>query len=256
MILFFLLVGMCSYANKNIPVWGQNGHRVVGEIAYSHLTKKAKRNLQKLLKGESLAIISTYADEIKSDKKYRKYSSWHYVNFKEGDSYKTSEKNPKGDLIQGIKECQQIISNPTSSSEDKVFYLKLLVHLLGDLHQPLHIGRAEDRGGNNIKVNWFRGKTNLHSVWDTKMIESFNMTYSELTSNLNNFSKNQKEIIQKGSVLDWVNETRIITLKVYESAKIDENLSYRYMYDNFSIVKTQLKKGGLRLAKVLNELFG
>ena len=88
------------------------------------------------------------------------------------------------------------------------------------------------------------------------MIESFNMTYSELTSNLNNFSKNQKEIIQKGSVLDWVNETRIITLKVYESAKIDENLSYRYMYDNFSIVKTQLKKGGLRLAKVLNELFG
>jgi len=82
------------------------------------------------------------------------------------------------------------------------------------------------------------------------------MTYTELSSNLNYFSKNQKEAIQKGSVLDWVNETRVITMKVYESAKINDNLSYRYMYDHFSTVKSQLKKGGLRLAKVLNELFG
>ena len=88
------------------------------------------------------------------------------------------------------------------------------------------------------------------------MIESFNMTYTELTSNLNYFSKNQKKAIQKGSVLDWVNETRIITMEVYESATVNENLSYRYMYDHFSTVKMQLKKGGLRLAKVLNELFG
>ena len=73
---------------------------------------------------------------------------------------------------------------------------------------------------------------------------------------LHNLNKNQKEAIQKGSVLDWVNETRVITMKVYESAKINDNLSYRYMYDHFSTVKSQLKKGGLRLAKVLNELFG
>jgi len=256
LIFFFLCVGISSYATKNISVWGQTGHRVVGEIAYSHLTKKAKKNLEKLLKGEGLAIISTYADEIKSDNAYRKFSAWHYVNFKEGEAYETGDKNPKGDLIQGIKECQKIISNPASSEEDKVFYVKLLVHLIGDLHQPLHIGRAEDKGGNAIKVKWFRGKTNLHSVWDTKMIESFNMTYTELSSNLNYFSKNQKEAIQKGSVLDWVNETRVITMKVYESAEINDNLSYRYMYDHFSTVKSQLKKGGLRLAKVLNELFG
>ena len=134
--------------------------------------------------------------------------------------------------------------------------MKLLVHLLGDLHQPLHTGRAEDRGGNTIKVKWFRGKTNLHSVWDTKMIESYNMTYSELSNNLDYFSKNQKEAIQKGTVIDWVNESREQAMIVYQSAKTDQNLSYRYMYDYFSTVKTQLKKGGLRLAKILNELFG
>ena len=130
------------------------------------------------------------------------------------------------------------------------------MHLIGDLHQPLHTGRAEDRGGNMIKVKWFRGKTNLHSVWDTKMIESYNMTYTELSTNLDYFSKNQKEAIQKGTVIDWVNESRELSMKVYDSAKIDQNLSYKYMYDHFSTVKIQLRKGGLRLAKVLNELFG
>jgi len=255
-IILFLFATFFSYAGKKNSIWGQTGHRVVGEIAYSHLTKKAKRNIEKLLNGEGLALISTYADEIKSDRAYRKYGSWHYVNFKDGETYETSEKNPKGDLIQGIKKCQEIINNPNASKEDKIFYVKLLVHLIGDLHQPLHIGRAEDRGGNSIKVKWFRGNTNLHSVWDTKMIESFNMTYTELTSNLNKFSKNKKKAIQEGSVLDWVNETRFLTMKVYESAKVDENLSYRYMYDHFATVKSQLQKGGLRLAKVLNELFG
>ena len=179
LLVFFLFLGVASFATNNKPVWGQTGHRVVGEIAYNHLTKKAKKNIEKLLKGEGLATISTYADEIKSDNSFRKYSSWHYVNFKVGETYQTSEKNPKGDLVQGIKICQQIILDPKSNNEDKIFHLKLLVHLLGDLHQPLHTGRAEDRGGNTIKVKWFRGKTNLHSVWDTKMIDSYNMTYTE-----------------------------------------------------------------------------
>ena len=256
LVILFLFISISTYATGNTAILGQTGHRVVGEIAYSHLTNKAKRNIEKLLNGEGLAIISTYADEIKSDKKYREFGTWHYVNFKDGESYETSEKNPKGDLIQGIKKCQEVISNPDASKEEKIFYVKLLVHLLGDLHQPLHIGRSEDRGGNNIKVQWFRGNTNLHSVWDTKMIESYNMTYTELSSNLNKFSKNQRKAIQEGTVLDWVNETRFLTMKVYESAKVDENLSYRYMYENFATVKTQLQKGGLRLAKVLNELFG
>jgi len=256
LVILFLFISISTYATGNTAIWGQTGHRVVGEIAYSHLTNKAKRNIEKLLNGEGLAIISTYADEIKSDKKYKEFGTWHYVNFKDGESYETSEKNPKGDLIQGIKKCQEVISNPDASKEEKIFYVKLLVHLLGDLHQPLHIGRSEDRGGNNIKVQWFRGNTNLHSVWDTKMIESYNMTYTELSSNLNKFSKNQRKAIQEGTVLDWVNETRFLTMKVYESAKVDENLSYRYMYENFATVKTQLQKGGLRLAKVLNELFG
>ena len=227
----FLCTSFLTHANDNEVFWGQNGHRVIGEIAYKNLTKKAKRSLEKLVGKESLAIMSTYADEIRSDRKYSEFAPWHYVNFNEGETYETSKKNPKGDLISGIKKCKEVIANPNSSKKDKIFYLKMLVHFIGDLHQPLHMGRAGDRGGNSIKVKWFRENTNLHAVWDTKMIESFNMSYTELTSNLNQFSKSQIKSIQDGTLLDWVKEIRVLTMEVYASAKADENLSYRYMYD-------------------------
>jgi hypothetical protein len=255
--LLFLWMGSLIHANNDTDFfWGQTGHRVVGEIAAQNLTSKAKRNIEKILGPEGLAMVSTFADEIKSDRTYDSYRTWHYVNFKDGESYEDSEKNPYGDLITGIAKCKQVIQDPKASQKSKAFHLKMLVHLVGDLHQPLHIGRAEDRGGNDIKVEWFWKKTNLHAVWDSKMIESFEMTYTELTSNLNKFSKAQMNTIQQGSVIDWVEETRDITMKVYESAKKGDQLSYRYMYDYFGTVKAQLQKGGLRLAKLLNDLFG
>lgn len=238
-----------------VDFWGQNGHRVTGKIAEMHLSKRAKRNIDKLLKGESLAFVSTFADEIKSDRNYRKFSTWHYVNFPLGEKYDPAKRNPEGDIVYGINECIRILKDKKSSEKDKVFYLKLLVHLIGDLHQPLHIGRAEDKGGNDIQVRWFNEGTNLHSVWDTKMIESYNMSYLELSNNAKELSKRQITALQEGSVLDWVYETRQITEKVYNSAKVGEKLSYRYSYLYFPIVREQLQKGGVRLAKVLNDIF-
>ena len=132
----------------------------------------------------------------------------------------------------------------------------MLVHLVGDLHQPLHIGRAEDKGGNDIQVRWFNDGTNLHSVWDTKMIESFNMSYIELANNAKDLSKNQIKAIQEGSVTDWMYETRNLTVKAYNSVKVGQKLRYRYSYLYFPIVREQLQKGGLRLAKILNDIFG
>ena len=163
--------------------WGQNGHRVTGKIAEQYLTKRAKRKIDKLLKGESLAFVSTFADEIKSDRSYRKYSPWHYVNMELDETYKEAKKNPQGDLVTGINTCIEILKDENSTEADKVFHLKLLVHFIGDLHQPMHIGRKEDKGGNDFQVQWFGKGTNLHSVWDTKMIEAWNMSYVELANN-------------------------------------------------------------------------
>lgn len=250
---FFLLT---KTTNKEAFFWGQNGHRATGKIAENHLTKKAKRNIDKLLKGKSLAFVSTYADEIKSDRKYNNYSVWHYVNMGLEESYEASEKNPEGDLVVGIDTCIKVLKNEQSTEEDKVFHLKMLIHLIGDLHQPMHIGRKEDKGGNDIQVQWFGQGTNLHAVWDTKMIEDFNMSYLELVADADNLSKMQVTTLQTGSVVDWVNEVHVTTKEVYGSAKEGDKLSYRYSYLYLQTVRTQLQKGGIRLAKVLNEIFG
>ena len=245
-----------STVNASVLDWGATGHRTIGKIAVDYLNGKTKRKIAEVLDGQSLALVSTFGDDIKSDKRYREFYTWHYVNMPFGVKYEDSEKNPDGDLVTGINKCKEIILDENSSKEDKAFYLKLLVHFMGDLHQPMHVGRAEDKGGNTVQVQWFDNGTNLHTVWDTKMIEHYNMTYTELAENSDKISKEQVKFLQTGTIEDWVNETQTFAIKAYGSVEIGENLRYNYMYDNFGIVRSQLQKGGIRLAKVLNELFG
>lgn len=235
--------------------WGKNGHRATGKIAEKHLTRKAKRSIDKILKGQSLAFVSTYADEIKSDKKYNKYYSWHYINMDLDQTYEQAEKNPKGDLVTGINTCIKILNDKNSSDDEKNFHLKMLVHFMGDLHQPMHIGRKEDKGGNSIQVEWFGKGSNLHRVWDTNMIDDWEMSYIELADNADDLSKIQIETIEKGTLIDWVNEVHVVTNEVYNSVEKGENLRYKYSYNHFGTVRTQLQKGGIRLAKVLNDIF-
>ena len=129
-----------------------------------------------------------------------------------------------------------------------------MVHLVGDLHQPLHIGRKEDKGGNTIQVQWFGKGTNLHRVWDENMIAEWGMSYLELANNTDELSKEQIKAIQDGTVVDWVHEIHKITKTIYSSAESGENL--RYNYKHFKTVRQQLQKGGIRLAALLNDIFG
>ncbi len=250
-ILLFIVSTSIISAND----WGPTGHRATAKIAEKYLKRSVKRKIQKLLKGESLAQISTYADDIKSDRRYDKYYTWHFVNMPLDATYQTSEKNPKGDLITGINYCVKVLKDKKASDDDKRFFLKLLVHLIGDMHQPMHVGLKEDRGANDIKVKWHYHKSNLHRVWDEDLINKWEMSYTELASNAPCLSKNQVKDIQKGSYIDWLHDTHSITKKVYADIKGKEKLSYPYSYKWMPTVRTQLQKGGIRLAKVLNDIF-
>lgn len=236
--------------------WGQNGHRTVGAVAEQYLSKTTKRKINTILNQKSLALVSTFADEIKSDDRFDEYKPWHYANVPFDKKYSEVEKNLKGDIVQGIQTCIEKLKSESTSAEDQAFYLKMLVHLVGDMHQPLHFGLEEDRGGNDFKVGWFGESTNLHRVWDTQMIESYNMSFSELSENLPVLDETEVKLIEKGDLLDWVAENRELTKEVYDSASQNDNLSYRYMYDWFDVLKMQLHKSGIRLAKILNEIYG
>ena len=239
---------------SNADDWGATGHRTIGQIAEQYLKGHTKRKIKKLLHGESLALVSTFGDEIKSDKRYNKFYTWHYINMPLDADYDASKQNPDGDLVSGINYCKKIISDKNSSDDDKIFYLKLLVHLVGDLHQPLHVGLAEDKGGNDFKVQWFYKDTNLHSVWDSKMIDDYGMSYTELAKNAEKLSKEDVKNIQEGSIVDWANDTHKLTRQVYANVTPNDNLRYQYSYEYMGVVRDQLQKGGIRLAKVLNDL--
>ncbi|AVR47444.1 S1/P1 Nuclease [Christiangramia fulva] len=236
--------------------WGKTGHRAVGEIAEEHLTKKAKKAVEDLLNGHGLAYVANYADDIKSDPEYREYSPWHYVNMAPDQAeYDKSLASEEGDLVQAIRKCIEVLKSKKATKEQKQFYLKMLVHFMGDLHQPLHVGHASDKGGNDIQLQWFNHGTNLHRLWDSEMIDFYQMSYTELAENADVLSKAQVKAIQKGSLLDWVYESRKLAEDVYNSVETGDHVGYKYMYEYMPVVLKQLQKGGIRLAEVLNEIY-
>ena len=251
----YLFLSMAQLSLANVPFWSQTGHRTVGEIAEQNLDRRTKKWVSELLDGQSLASISNFGDDIKADKKYAKFSPWHYVNFPADKKYMEVAPSPQGDIIQGILECERIIKDTNSGREDKVFYLKMLIHLVGDLHQPMHVGRLEDKGGNDIPLKWFGKSTNLHRLWDANLIDDYQMSYTELSADYPKLTKKEKQHIQEGTIYDWVEESQDLANELYGSVSEGEKLGYAYRYKYMGVVRDQLLKGGLRLAKVLNELF-
>lgn len=257
-LLNFLLLFLFPFEgeSKALPEWSKTGHRVVGEVAQKHLNRKARKAIEKILKGETLAEVANYADAIKSDRTYARFSPWHYVNFPADERYLDSNPSPDGDVVTGIQKCMAILRDPNTSADDTLFYLKMLVHLVGDLHQPMHVGRLADKGGNDIQVQWFGRGSNLHRVWDANLIDDYGMSYTELAASLPHWDRAKIRSAMKGSVYDWVEDVQEVTNRVYDSAESGEKLSYRYRFLWWDTVEEQLLVGGLRLAAVLNEIYG
>ena len=253
---FVIFIVLSIFSSLN---WGSTGHRVIAEVATNYLTDNARFKINKILDGETLVNASTFADDIKSDSRYDKYYDWHFLNMELDDEYEEIIPSDKGDVYLAINQCIDIIESDSASDSDKSFYLKLLVHFVGDLHQPLHIGRYEDRGANRIYVKWFGRNSNLHRVWDSEMINSHNMSYSELALNLPNpdfliLTEKAKDF-ERNDILNWVDEIHEYTNKIYRDVSIDGKLGYEYQYKNFGTVKDLLLIGGIRLSKILNYLF-
>ena len=235
--------------------WGKTGHRVIGEIAERNLTEEARIKIRELLDNQSLAVVSTWADEMRSNPKFDKYGPWHYVNLpidKEYDEIESKSVN----VITQINKSIQTLRIPFTSRKMKQFYLKYLVHMVGDIHQPLHTGREEDWGGNKIKV-MFKGRkdaenwTNLHDLWDAGIIDDYKMSYTEYADKL----MDSKTVdFSQGDPILWSKESHAFVPKIYET-EADTYLSYDYVYENLPIIDQRLYQAGIRLANILNELF-
>lgn len=234
--------------------WGATGHRATGWIAEKYLNKKARKEMQRILKGQSLAIVSTWMDEIRSDSTYNYTADWHWVTVQNDQTYDQSQKNPKGDVIEAIDRLIKELKSKKLTAKQEEESLKMLIHLVGDIHQPLHVGGGNDRGGNDVKVMWFRTDSNLHRLWDSDMIDDTKLSYTELAQSVDVLTPEQMVMWQKASVRDWANESMGYRKQVYDYGQ--GKLGYQYSYKYFHIVRERILQAGIRLAGVLNEIYG
>lgn len=253
LISFLLLIPVEDFNNAN--VWGKNGHRIVGEIAADYLNPEAKKAVDRVLGPTSMAIASTWMDKIRSDPAYNHTHDWHWVTIPEGMTYQETKKNPNGDLISRLQTIIKKLKSGNLTARQETENLKMLIHLVGDIHQPLHVGTGKDRGGNDTKVQWFNEKSNLHRVWDTEMIEDTKLSYTEFSGAINHPTEKQIKRWQNSDVLDWAHEAMQMRDQVY-SLPQNHKIGYQYQYKNRDLLDRQLLKGGIRLAGVLNEIYG
>lgn len=236
--------------------WSQKGHDVVANIAQRHLTPATAAAVDSLLDGKSMVYWANWLDNASHTPDYAYTKTWHYKNVDEGVRYEEAQANPSGDAVTAVKQQIELLSNPSTPGADPTLALKILIHVTGDMHQPIHMGHATDLGGNRVKVKYFGRDTNLHSVWDGSLVESAHKwSYTEWSDQIDRVSKEQEAAIVDGSIDDWAKQTLVLATQVYRSTPEGTNLSYDQVAAATPVIEQQLLNGGLRLAHLLNLIF-
>lgn len=271
------IAALALLSSSAVFAWGNTGHRVVGDIATRFLDIDVLVKANKLLKGQSLAHASTWPDEIKSDPAtYENTFNWHYTTWQSEDhEHSENEENETtGFLLKSINDQLAVLRDPKATDDKKAFSLKFLIHLVGDIHMPLHVGAGTDQGGNFCKVTYMGKPTNLHALWDEGLIGSTNLSYTELSKFVSE-GKTIEEVkaTKNGSIVEWALESKNIVATLYPADVTPSSeplsvrtyckkevlpeempkLSYEYAYKFIPVLEKRLYQAGVRLGMLLNE---
>ncbi len=230
--------------------WGEKGHSMVAEVAFENLDSNTKKIVMDYLNGMTIEEAANWMDKIKSDHSYDYMKPLHYVNFDQGEEVKN---NCCDNIISALTTTINELKNYKSMSKEEVkIKLCYLFHLMGDLHQPLHVGYGTDKGGNTYQVQ-YRGKgTNLHGLFDYGIIEKNDISLNQCL-NAKKYSKLDLQEIRKGNPLSWAKESRSFLTEIYNTN--GHTIESEYEVRNEEVIKEQIFKAGLRLAEVLKETF-
>jgi hypothetical protein len=236
--------------------WGQKGHDVTAFIAEQHLTSAAKAAVDSIYQGKSLVYWANWLDNASHQPDYAYTKTWHYKNVDADETYDNAQINPAGDIVTALKAQVEVLSNPATTRDEAFLSLKILAHIMGDLHMPLHMGHRSDLGGNLVKVKFFKRETNLHSAWDESLPEAAHAwSHTEWQQELDRLSAEEQQEVVKGDFDDWARETIKIGNEVYVYFQPDCTISYNDIARWTPTIEQQFVRGGLRLAHVLNTIF-
>lgn len=250
LIFLTILYSYCGFA------WGPKGHDVIALIGEKYLTPKARKAVLKLLNDHQPVYYANWLDNVRNDPGYAESVTWHYTNVDEGQTYETMPKPAGGDIMDGIRVATAKLKDKQSNDSVKAQYLKYLIHLIGDLHCPMHAGRASDLGGNRRTLKWMGQTTNLHKVWDEFLPEkTHNWSATEWVQFTDLPNPKEVQSWMKGNPATWLAETLTLAQDVYKNSPEGANLSWDYLHQYSPLVENQFLKGGYRLAATLNEIF-
>ncbi len=256
--------------------FGDDGHKIVGEIAWQELSQEAKNEIRRLLQADPdydrFYESCAWADKIKSDGSWNWARRLHYVNVpKDKDIYdetrdcRVKESCPDGIpcpgrncVVAAIAYYHDVLKDANASEPDKLIALKFLGHFVGDLHQPLHAGYAHDKGGNDVRVEFFHNKTNLHSLWDSGMIRRTGKRWFDYARELSETITADQRQSWTGTLdpAAWANESHALVPAVYKGIPASGEIGQEYYDTHLPDLEKQLKRGGVRLAALLNDAFG
>lgn len=260
-LVIFLCVACACMQSLPVFGWGQEGHRIIAKIAYDNLSGKARKTVDKTLGKQGMIYWSNWPDEIKSDTIYAESirDGWHYQDFAGGMSdslvldalvhYPTEG----GNMFRALDSLKQVLKD----KKGDVHTLRFFVHISSDKYCPMHLAHMDDKGGNAVRMAWFskNTNTNLHAVWDTKLIESQGYSYTEYAEKLElEYAWLKKDILAM-SEEELVLRNYHFTEAIYEYQQTWDGNTYHYIYRWHTPMEEQLYIAGIRLAKALNELY-
>jgi hypothetical protein len=246
--------------------WGSSSHKIIAQIAADHISPDTAKQIALITSNENLQQSAWWPDQIKSTPEWSHTRGYHFNDMNDGPTYLEYIKTlsdyykKKGDIVRAVLKAEDVLRSPTESKDNKKYALRFLVHLVGDIHQPLHSGFSTDIGGNKIAMDWFGIKTNLHSVWDGSLTSAYAYRNSlpkpldarDYISTLRTPSSLEIKAWQGSYVLDWLNESLDVRHQAYLGNNGDNE---SYYTNNINLVNDRILQAGYRLAGMLDQIF-
>jgi len=255
-----LTLALCCWLGSptvSANAWGNLAHRIVGRVAAEYLSPHAQDAVVDLLGSRTLADVANDADQWRSSRP--ETSPWHYVNIPfPASTYNARRDCPAGDcVIVAITRYRAILTDHNQTKAMRREALIFLVHFVADVHQPLHCIDNHDRGGNDVEVIFFGDsgpEYNLHSVWDTHLINRTHLGERAYAHRLMTILAAQNiDKLQRGTAIDWALESHEVAREHAYQLPPDREIRSGYYSANLPVLDNQLAKAAVRLARLLNE---
>lgn len=241
--------------------FGADGHRIVVNIAENHISPKTASAIGQITGNAVLDQLSLWPDKIRHLPTWEQSKYWHYINIDDRERFTNLKRNSDGDVLSALEHFYSELQDPQLSNKQRTEALAFFMHFVADIHQPLHVGRRDDRGGNSIEIKWLHQsrKTNLHQVWDSLILKRENKTPLEYSQHLDRARAGQIAQWQQSQFLHWAKESKALRKQVYnfspEIQRKRTTIGRAYIDRNKPIIEQRLLMAGIRLAGYLNRIF-